>query len=909
MRLEGATINTDFERTRLEELFHELADLSPESRAHYFRESGMDENVRKDVELLLALDQGASTVLEGHVAGVAGQALGRLKRENTLCGPYRLTTLVGRGGMGAVYRAERADGEITQSVAVKLLMPGVDDPHQRLRFLRERQILASLAHPNIARLLDAGHSEDGQPYLVMEYIEGKAIDAYTAGFTPRQKIALFLKVCAAVSYLHRHLVVHRDLKPGNILVAADGEPKLLDFGIAKLLDWTTDSTATAFRLLTPDYASPEQVTGGPITTASDVYSLGAVLYQLLTGNSPHEFEGDSPAAVALEISQGRITPPSRHAPDLRGDLELIIMKALRKEPQERYESVDALADDLRACLDWRPVRARSGDIWYRTRRWLRHNSIPAAAAAVVFISLSSGLYIANRQRIVAERRFDQLRQLSSRIIDVDSAIRKVPGSAEARKRLVAASLEYLEGLSREAHGNAGLSREIASGYMRLARIQGVNTEFNLGDTQAAEASLKKADALLESVLASHPNDREALLRSAQVAQDRMIVAFGDRRFDDVVVHGRQAVRRLEAYLPPVDSSVAGDRRSTPANPSSRQDRLNAAGFYINIAVNFVNAHSYQDGVLYARRASELAQSADDPNLSSQGLSVLANALRFQGDLNRALTAIRQARQFSERASYPNAIDRLFNLYGLTLREGLILGEAGAPNLGRPVEAAAVLQKALDMTEEVARNDSTEMASRNRLGSVAAYLGDILRDLDPQRSLAVYDLGIRRLAENPRSLKARRDRALLLANSSYPLRRLHRLAEAKQRIDASIALLKEIGDYPLDRLRTDSYAMAAMCALADHEADTGNPADALAIYEDVLRALLASGPQPETNLQDAASMTDIYKAMAALSRRNGRRQQASDFDSRRLRLWEHWNARLPGNIFIRRELDAAGHPDS
>jgi serine/threonine-protein kinase len=238
--------------------------------------------------------------------------------------------------MGAVYSGLRVDGEGEQHVAVKLLRPGRDSPALRQRFLAERQILATLAHPNIARLLDAGHGEDGQPYLVMEYVEGQALDRYASGLSVRQKIALFLKVCDAVGYLHRNLIVHRDLKPANILVTTEGEPKLLDFGLAKLLDLDADSTATSMLIITPDYASPEQVAGGPVSTAMDVYSMGAVLYQLLTGASPHQFSSGTPEAIALAISTGRIAPPSRLVPHLKGDLEAILMKTLRREPEERY---------------------------------------------------------------------------------------------------------------------------------------------------------------------------------------------------------------------------------------------------------------------------------------------------------------------------------------------------------------------------------------------------------------------------------------------------------------------------------------------------------------------------------------------------------------------------------------------
>src|SRR5215471_5969205 len=480
-------------KTRVEELFHAVADLPTEARAQYFAENEVDSKTRGEVESLVAFGSLSTTSLDEDIGSVALEALDRVEQQDCLCGPYRLGNVLGRGGMGTVYSARRVDGEVTQRAAVKLLRYGLDDPQLRQRFLTERQILAGLSHPNIARLLDAGHREDGQPYLVMEYVEGKDIDAYTTGFSTRQKIALFLKVCAAVSYLHRNLVVHRDLKPANILVTDEGEPKLLDFGIAKLLDFTTDTTATSMRMLTPDYASPEQVTGSRITTATDIYSLGAVLYKLLTGASPHQFEGDA-AAMALAISSGRITAPSKWAPNLKGDLETVLMRALRIEPQERYASVDALAEDLRAYIEKRPVQARSGDLWYRTRRLLRRHWVPATATALVIMSLSTGLYIADRQRAIAERRFGQLRQLSNRLIDLDRAIRALPGSIEARQRLVSASLEYLQGLSRDTRGDIELTGELAEGYWRMARIQGVGAEFNLGDTAKAEDSLKKADA-------------------------------------------------------------------------------------------------------------------------------------------------------------------------------------------------------------------------------------------------------------------------------------------------------------------------------------------------------------------------------------------------------------------------------
>jgi serine/threonine protein kinase len=241
-------------RTRVAELFNEVGDLSGDARARYLTESDIDVTTRREVEALLAFNAPWNTTLQIDLGQIAQRALLNFEPKRLPCGPYRLGDQLGSGGMGTVYLAERADGEVSQRVAVKLLRPGADAPQLRARFLAERQILATLSHPNIARLLDAGHREDGQPYLVMEYVDGKAIDTYSAALGMRHTVSLFLKVCAAVAYLHRNLVVHRDLKPANILVSTEGEPKLLDFGIAKILDFGNESTISGMRMLTPDLA-------------------------------------------------------------------------------------------------------------------------------------------------------------------------------------------------------------------------------------------------------------------------------------------------------------------------------------------------------------------------------------------------------------------------------------------------------------------------------------------------------------------------------------------------------------------------------------------------------------------------------------------------------------------------------
>ena len=524
---------------QVQELFHLVADLTGEDRTRYYADHGVAEETWREVEALLVFDSEASAVLQREIGWAAGRALAEIEVTGRRCGPYQLLDLIGRGGMGAVYLAERVDGEVKQRVAVKLLGGGSDDPQRRERFLHERQILASLTHPNIARMLDAGHLENGQPFLAMEYVDGKRIDVFAAGLGVRQNIALFLKVCAAVGYLHRNLVVHRDLKPGNILVTAEGEPKLLDFGIAKMLDMATESTITGMRMLTPDYASPEQVTGGRVSTATDIYSLGAVLYRLLTGMPPHEFEEHSPTAIASAVATREVTRPSKRAPELKGDLEFILMKALRKDPQERYTTVEQFAEDLQAFLERRVVRARSGNAWYRTRKFLRRYWVPVAAGVVVIASLSVGLYIANRQRLIAERRFAQLHELSTKLLDFEKQLDS--SDPKLRNNLISLSIEYLEGLGREALRDKQLALEIGSAYLMAARIQGVPEWNHQGQYAAAQKSLSKVEIFADSVLRQEPRNREALWLSANVAHDRAVTAYAERSSEQVLLYSPKAV--------------------------------------------------------------------------------------------------------------------------------------------------------------------------------------------------------------------------------------------------------------------------------------------------------------------------------------------------------------------------------
>jgi predicted Ser/Thr protein kinase/tetratricopeptide (TPR) repeat protein len=881
---------------RVEEVFHEVVDLSQADRARYFGEHQVNEETRQEVEALLAFDSGASGFLARDVSIAASRALPQLEGKGWRAGPYRLLDVIGRGGMGAVYLAERADGEVTQRLAVKLLPPGAGDP-QRERFLQERQILASLAHPNIARMLDAGHLASGQPFLAMEYVAGKPIDAFAAGLSVRQKVALFLKVCAAAAYLHRNLIVHRDLKPGNILVTSDGEPKLLDFGIAKILDVATDVTMTSMRMLTPDYASPEQVMGGRVTTATDIYSLGAVLYLLLTGKHAHEFEDHSPETIARTVASREVTRPSHWAPELKGDLESILLKALRKDPLERYGTVEQLADDLEAFLESRTVRARSGNAWYRTRKFVRRYWMPVTAAALVIASLSAGLYAANRQRLVAERRFSQLRQLAHQVIfDLYDTIDRLPGAIDAQTKLVATATQYLAGLGADAIRDRQLALEVADSYIQLARIQGVPAWNNLGQYTAALENLRKAEGLLDPIVAADPHDRYAIYLSANAAHDRVIVADAAGRPEQMIAGGLKVRERFDQLV-------------RLGNLTRKE--VNAATYiYGSLAEHYIHRHRFQDAVGYARAGIEISRTNSTiAGPRSETLAVLAGALRDLGDFQGALEAIREAR--SEWQKYrlyerdmpvnywpPYARLALASIRG---QEGLILSDDDGVDVNQPREAAVLFREAFDTVEENTRNEPKDYLSRANLAEIGLYLGNVLSRSSPKEALAVYDHSLMRLREVPSGIQARRQEASLLAASSYPVRRLHRESDARARIDDAFRLLRDTKDYPAETIKPGSEADQAARALADHYAETGEPNQAIEAYSDLRVRITKSNPDLQNDLLNAAQISRLDAGLAALLRRVGRTDEAASLDQNRRELWRHWDSKLPSNPFVQRQI--------
>jgi len=429
---------------------------------------------------------------------------------------------------------------------------------------------------------------------------------------------------------------------------------------------------------------------------------------------------------------------------------------------------------------------------------------------------------------------------------------------------------------------------VGDAYRRVAEVQGVPSTLSLGEYAQAERSLKKAEGALDFVLSRRPGNRAALISSARISADRMILAESERRGSDALAHSRNAATRLHDLL----------QRGAATEPEVD----NVSAIYGNLALASVNMRLYDDGIRYGQRAVEVARLFPSTRARvASGLSVVANARRLQGDLEGALAAIQEARAIAESAADPSAVTRMFDTYPIALREGFILGEDQGVSLDRPDEAIAAFQQAFDMTEAIARRDARDSTSRSRVGTSGRALGNVLRWRDPERAVAVYDVAIGRLGEIQNNLRARRDLAAVLTESSYALGRLGRGAEAARRIDSALAILKDVKDLPADRITLESEACAVFRALADHEADEGHLAQAAAGYDALLQKVMAAKPDPASDLREAKRLARLYEGAARVYRLGGAAAKADAIDARRLDVWREWDRKLPNNPFVLRQL--------
>ncbi len=755
-----------------------LALAAPEREAYLDRIGESDPELARELRALLEADASAGTFLSTPAADQV--ALFSSDLTGLQIGPYRVLRRVGSGGMGAVYLAERVDKSFERTVAVKVVRLGFGIEERIARFQRERQILAQLDHPNIARLIDGGTMAGGVPYLVMEYIEGTPIDVYCreAGLPVAERLRLFVKVCAAVHFAHQRLVIHRDIKPNNVLVGGDGEPKLLDFGIATILERTgaehDQLTHTGCFVVTPDFASPEQVRGEMVTTASDVYALGIVLYLLLTGRLPYRVGSRSPQEIVNTVCDTQPAPPSaavaetsdldvrppheveRLARALRGDLDTIVAKALHKDPARRYASPARLADDLRRHLEGRPVHARPDTPSYRLSKFVRRNKAGVSLATGLVAAIVAGTAAtvwqageATRQREIAEERLGDIRRLAtSFLFEVNDAIALLPGATPARQRMSQLGSEYLDRLVRESGDDPALLREIAGAYDRLGDMQGNPEMANLGNDVAALASYRKALAIREDLV------RHGTLSSTEAEIDGSFVRIGDELAQagapaEAGRHYAKALAIREEALAAVPDQVPLQRRVLEVvnrlcrTPEAAQDPTAR--------------------VAYCSRAKEIAGPLveDDPHdvaLLQQRAAILLHLGEAQaaaGSHRDALESFRLADQAFADILAMDA-DDLRALRG----RGLALGRlaAGTMRLGSRPEALKLFGEARAQVGRLLARDPGSTRYRVDMATLLEAEADACFSAgEHEHAVAAANLALTTLPENVESTVALRER--------------------------------------------------------------------------------------------------------------------------------------------------------
>ena len=918
---------------RLQELFAAVRELPAAEQAPYLDRACDDADLRAEVDALLRADQASDAVLDqpafSYLTGTGPPAVEE-PWLGTRIGPYELTALIGRGGMGEVYRARRADAEYDREVAIKLVRGGYDVDYVLQRFRAERQILAGLQHPNIAHLLDGGATDRGLPYLVMELVEGEPIDSYCErrGLPIDARLRLFCDACAAVSYAHGRLVVHRDLKPSNILVTHDGTVKLLDFGVAKLLQSATpeahaDPTLTVLHAFTPAFASPEQVLGLAITTASDIYSLGVVLYHLLAGRSPYGRRVLTTQDAIREVCELEPARPSAGAAGAHDrlpidhDLDAIALKALRKEPESRYASVEQLAEDVRRHLAGLPVTARGGELGYRARKFIGRHRLGVVAAILVLLAIAAGVVatlreaaIARRQaqlamaeRTRAERRFNDVRKLSDALIfDINDAIRNLPGATPAREVLLDRAVAYLDSVAEDADGQPDLERELAWGYQRLATVQGSSTESSLGNAQAAQLSNRKALAHFEAAARADPRN---VADQLNVAMMHRIVSFGSL----AAAAGRQELERALGITrqllaaDPANVKVKNELSIEYQDIGLMQDAignraaaLRAYGVNRDLKLEIIRADpgnaavargigmatvilgdaqahmgllddaitNLRDGIA---RYQALPKGLDDVHIARE-LAVsrvkYADALLMRGNIAAAQAGFREARRTLEPLARRDPKNVLLqdDVAWLDFHEGKI-----ELLLGRDAAARRQLQRALARFEELHGRSPAADETADAEGTIHIWLGDAFGNArDWQAALQSYQRGIEVLgttADAATGDETRCKLALGYVRSARALSALRRLPRAQDAAARGLEIIAPSLDpayqnVPALYVASEAYARRAQ-ALAVEAARA--PAAARAALDRERQEWLEKGLQAWQRIPNATPLvtTSVFLA--------------------------------------------------
>jgi len=709
-------------------------------------------------------------------------------------GVYTLISPIGQGGMGTVWLAERSDGRFERRVAVKFLRFSVAAHGGIERFQREGRILGQLCHPNIAELIDAGVTAAGEPYLVLEHVDGLPIHEYCDGkkLDVHSRIRLFLDVLSAVGQAHTNLIVHRDLKPSNVLVRKDGTVKLLDFGIAKLLaDEVTPAAATQLTLdggvaLTPLFAAPEQITGAAITTATDIYALGALLYLLLTGQhpaggqtSPAELvkaiveteprrASDVPANTADNVADWRSTTPERLRRQLRGDLDTILRKVLKKNPTERYSSVTSLADDLQRYLRHEPISARPDTLAYRATKFVRRNRVSFAAAVFAVSLVLAASAVAIYQRRIAEQRFQDVRKLAHTFVfDLHDQVAALEGSTKVRELMVSTALEYLDNLAKSSGGDLELQREIASAYMKVGDAQGYPTKPNLGRIDEALKSYEKAGEIYRRISAKDPKYLSDLA-------PYYVSYSGLVRF----THDLKRARELSE-----SAARIYDRLSASGKLSATQE-IARADTWCRLGDKDEDMDQYQQAYAEFSRCGELARNRLTSKRERDQLSLLAEADERIGTAAMELGLLSQSvAALDENESLLNELLRiepqnpsLHRRHAVQYHyQAELYDHDMAPNYGNVARALEIERRYLEETQAMVKSDPSNTSAQFSHAIATYWVSYHLRKFEPQAALRLAQSAVHMFDDLLKSDKSnylvvsRRERALL------------RLAEAQLKV--------------------------------------------------------------------------------------------------------------------------------
>ena len=883
---------------RLNQIFHAALALDPNERSEFIAQACVDDDrLRLEAEELLSAHERADRAF-GTTEHPA-LALGELESPNLAglrLGPYRLTKEIGRGGLGLVWLAERVDGEFEQHVAIKVIKRGMDTAQVLERFRAERQIVASFEHANIAQLIDGGTTDDGLPYFVMEYIQGQPIDRYAdeRRLTVNERLRLFLQVCDAVSYAHQRLIVHRDLKPQNILVTPSGVPKLLDFGSAKALQEAGGQqgadTLSGFQPLTPDYASPEQFEGRPTTTQTDVYSLGVVLYELLAGRSPYRPRSWSAWDVSASVRSSDIPRPSAANRQLRGDLDAIVLMALRKDPERRYASVEQLSTDIRRHLHGLPVKARPDSLWYRGGKFVQRNTAAVMAGVLVVVALLGGAIttawqarearlqaqLAHHAHGRAEQRFAEVRKLANALLfEYHDAIRELPGATPVREQLVADALSYLNGLAQESAGDASLQRELALAYRKVAEIQGAPDDHaSLGDTAGAISSHRKSLAILEALLAANPDDPQIRRDVADGTLELANLLSVTENQAEAMAHASRARSLYEPLAP--QATLPVDQRLALANAYGL---VGAISLESGKAREALEIHGQQLELLASAPAAD-QHSAELRRARSTVHQHIADAQSTFGDLEAALESrrlslqlrIELAAEFPYNTDYKRLVGASHYWEADTLQQ-----------LDRTREALEAYLRSLAIDEELAAADP----SAHRGAYSVVRVGNMLDRLgDHDQALDYYDRAHGFLAADvagdPENSWKRGALIEVQASRCAALTRLGRHAEAPAVCAETETLIKETSVEPTNaviraalarsyKAMADAFVAPAVKSASPPEqrlglaqAAVGMYQRSVAIWSDMSRLNMLTDADEQEAAAVSASLRDAETAVRGLT---------------------------------------------